>query len=109
MPKGQLHVQWHDGRDFYFGEGYEVKASIRVTDPSFFTKCALYGDIGFAESYLDGDWNTDSILNVITWFIININHNYLRRRKKLHRKQSCQTNRPAAYNCYRVPGFNLPV
>ncbi len=47
MPKGQLHVQWHDGRDFYFGEGYEVKASIRVTDPSFFTKCALYGDIGF--------------------------------------------------------------
>ncbi len=75
MPKGQLHVQWHDGREYHFGEGNEVKASIRVTNSSFFTKCALYGDIGFAESYLDGDWHTDSIANVITWFIINLNHN----------------------------------
>ncbi len=75
MPKGNLHVQWHDGREFYFGEGNEVNASIRITDSAFFTKCALYGDIGFAESYLDGDWHTDSISNVITWFVINLNHN----------------------------------
>jgi cyclopropane-fatty-acyl-phospholipid synthase len=75
MPKGQLHVQWHDGKDYFFGEGHEVKANIRVTNSAFFTKCALYGDIGFAESYLDGDWHTDSIANVITWFIINLNHN----------------------------------
>ncbi|MBI1770425.1 MAG: class I SAM-dependent methyltransferase [Bacteroidetes bacterium] len=75
MKKGSLQVQGHDGREFYFGEGNEVKASIRIANPSFFTKCALYGDIGFAESYLDGDWHTDSIANVITWFIINLNNN----------------------------------
>jgi len=75
MKKGSLQVQSHDGREFYFGEGNEVKASIRITDSSFFTKCALYGDIGFAESYLDGDWHTDSIANVITWFVINLNNN----------------------------------
>jgi cyclopropane-fatty-acyl-phospholipid synthase len=75
MPKGQLHVKWHDGRDYYFGNGHEVKASISVSNPSFFTKCALYGDIGFAESYLDGDWHTESIVSVITWFVINLNHN----------------------------------
>lgn len=75
MKKGNLQVQSHDGREFYFGEGNEVSANIRITDASFFTKCALYGDIGFAESYLDGDWHTDSISNVITWFIINLNSN----------------------------------
>ncbi|MGC4020815.1 MAG: cyclopropane-fatty-acyl-phospholipid synthase family protein [Cyclobacteriaceae bacterium] len=75
MPKGKLQVQLHDGREFIFGEGNEVRANIRITNSSFFTKCALYGDIGFAESYIDGDWHTDSISNVITWFIINLNHN----------------------------------
>jgi len=75
MKKGTLQVQGLDGREFYFGEGNEVKASIRITDSSFFTKCALYGDIGFAESYLDGDWHTDSIANVVTWFVINLNSN----------------------------------
>ncbi|GHN03217.1 cyclopropane-fatty-acyl-phospholipid synthase [Cytophagales bacterium WSM2-2] len=75
MKKGRLEVQRYDGRDFYFGEGNEVKANIRITNSSFFTKCALYGDIGFAESYIDGDWHTDSISNVITWFILNLNSN----------------------------------
>ncbi len=75
MPKGQLNVQWHDGYEMIFGNGSEVKANIRITNPSFFTKCALYGDIGFAESYMDGDWHTSSIGDVITWFIINLDHN----------------------------------
>src|SRR5262249_45932263 len=75
MKKGNLQVQIHDGREFYFGDGTEVRANIRITNSSFFTKCALYGDIGFAESYIDGDWHTDSIANVITWFVINLNHN----------------------------------
>jgi cyclopropane-fatty-acyl-phospholipid synthase len=75
MKKGTLHVQSYDGREFCFGNGVEVRASIRIVNSSFFTKCALYGDIGFAESYIDGDWHTDSISNVITWFILNLNNN----------------------------------
>lgn len=75
MPKGRLSVQWHDGREMIFGNGNEVKANIRVTNPAFFTKCTLYGDIGFAESYMDGDWHTSSIADIITWFIINLNDN----------------------------------
>jgi cyclopropane-fatty-acyl-phospholipid synthase len=75
MPKGRLHVQWHDGNELIFGNGHEVKADIRITNPVFFTKCVLYGDIGFAESYMDGDWHTSGIANVISWFIINLDDN----------------------------------
>src|SRR5277367_3941677 len=75
LPVGSLQLELPDGDTLYFGSGNEVKANVRVTNSEFFTKCALYGDIGFAESYLDGDWHTDSIYNVITWFIMNINYN----------------------------------
>ena len=40
--------------------------------PAFFEKCALYGDIGFAEAYLDGDWDTPSLAAVIAWFLLNV-------------------------------------
>ena len=47
-------------------------AVLRVRRPAFFEKCALYGDIGFAEAYLDGDWDTPSIAAVIAWFLLNL-------------------------------------
>jgi cyclopropane-fatty-acyl-phospholipid synthase len=75
LPLGSLQLDLPDGDTLFFGSGNEVRAIVRVEDPAFFAKCALYGDIGFAESYLDGDWHTDSLYNVITWFILNINHN----------------------------------
>jgi cyclopropane-fatty-acyl-phospholipid synthase len=75
LPKGQLRMELHDGQTVFFGSGNEVKALVRVKNPVFFTKCVLYGDIGFAESYLDGDWTTDSIANIVSWFIINIDQN----------------------------------
>jgi cyclopropane-fatty-acyl-phospholipid synthase len=75
LPLGSLELELPDGHVLYFGGGNEVKARIRVTNPEFFSKCVWYGDIGFAESYMDGDWHTDSISNIITWFIINLNYN----------------------------------
>lgn len=32
----------------------------------------LFGDVGFGESYVDGDWDTDSIERVIAWAILNV-------------------------------------
>ena len=75
LEKGQLQIDLPDGHAVYFGSGNEVKALVRVKNNDFFTKCVLYGDIGFAESYLDGDWATDSIANIVTWFILNIDQN----------------------------------
>ena len=46
-------------------------AHIRVRREKFFTKCALSGDIGFAESFIDGDWETPDLTAVIAFFILN--------------------------------------
>jgi cyclopropane-fatty-acyl-phospholipid synthase len=75
LPNGRLSMQCPDGREFTFGNGLEVKANIRITNPEFFTKCVMSGDIGFAEAYMDGDWHTSSIADVVKWFIINLEHN----------------------------------
>lgn len=76
LPIGHLELEMPDGEKLYFGNGgHPVRATIRIANPAFFTKCALYGDIGFAESYIDGDWHTNSVADVIAWFILNINHN----------------------------------
>jgi cyclopropane-fatty-acyl-phospholipid synthase len=72
MPYGRLQLELPDGRKIFFGNGEGQRASVRVSNNIFFTKCVLYGDVGFAESYIDGDWNTDSIADVVGWFILNI-------------------------------------
>src|SRR5262245_29691848 len=75
MPFGRLELALPDGRRFYFGDGEGHKAAIHVSNMDFFSKCVLYGDVGFAESYIDGDWRTDSVTEVVKWFILNIDHN----------------------------------
>ena len=75
LTLGSLQLELADGHTLYFGNGNEVKAHIRVSSDAFFTKSVLYGDIGFAESYLDGDWHTENIYNIIHWFIINLDRN----------------------------------
>ncbi len=75
LPLGSLELELPDGHVLYFGGGSEVKARIHVTNSNFFNKSVWYGDIGFAESYMDGDWHTDNIADVISWFIINLNYN----------------------------------
>ena len=34
----------------------------------------MHGDIGFGESYVDGDWETDNLTSVIKWFLLNIDN-----------------------------------
>src|SRR4029434_1037121 len=53
-------------------QGLDGSASIRIVRPAFFQRCVLFGDVGFGESYVDGDWETDSIERVISWAILNV-------------------------------------
>jgi len=74
-----MRVDLPDGRVWTFGQT-EIPASdavasparIRVRNPVFFRKCVLFGDIGFGESYVDGDWETEDIAAVVSWFILNM-------------------------------------
>jgi len=75
MKKGTLHLVLPDGQTMVIGEGKEaITASIRINRSSFFKRVLLYGDIGFGEAYTDGDWDTESITNVIRWILLNIDN-----------------------------------
>ncbi len=78
MQKGSLRLILPDGSQVTMGNpdsDYEPRfhsAMIKVNKWVFFKKSVLHGDIGFSDSYLTGDWETDSIFNVISWFILNV-------------------------------------
>ena len=73
MNAGHLCLELPGGSTRSFGApGHEISAHIRVVNPRFFKRCVLFGDVGFGESYVDGDWETGSIERVIAWAILNI-------------------------------------
>ncbi len=84
MPRGQLRLELPDGTVRIFGEpaitpqliapGVSNCATLRVRRAALFTKTALYGDIGFAEAYLDGDWETPDLTALLGWFVLNVEH-----------------------------------
>ncbi len=81
MTKGHLRLELPGGAVREFGSretettlplGLPAFAAIRVLRPEFFGKCFWSGDIGFAESFIDGDWETPDLAGVIAWFILNV-------------------------------------
>jgi len=79
MGRGRLRLDMPGGATADFGAGPEAlplgvagSARICVHREGFFRKCVLSGDIGFAESYIDGDWTTPDLVAVIGWFILNV-------------------------------------
>lgn len=78
MNKGSLRVFLPDGSQTHLGNPESEfdsrfhQGMIQIKNPVFFRKAVFYGDIGFSESYLDGDWDTDNIENVISWFLLNV-------------------------------------
>lgn len=75
MPLGSMRITLPDGDLIRIGNGEgNVNASIEVKSHNFFKRCMLYGDIGFGESYVDGEWDTDNITNVMKWFLLNVDH-----------------------------------
>jgi len=74
MPLGSMSLTLPDGEHIQIGNGEGVAAKVTIHNKSFFKRCVLYGDIGFGEGYVDGDWDTESITDVIKWFILNVEH-----------------------------------
>lgn len=73
MTAGCLHLELPGGAVKTIGTpGAEVTATMRIRDPRFFQRCVLFGDVGFGESYVEGEWQTDSISRVIEWAILNV-------------------------------------
>ncbi|MGH8046242.1 MAG: class I SAM-dependent methyltransferase [Chthoniobacterales bacterium] len=72
LQRGSLAVVLPDGREQWFG-GLDKRlcARIEVKDEAFFRRAVLFGAIGFAESYIDGEWETPDLTRVLAFFILN--------------------------------------
>lgn len=71
---GGLRMVWPDGQVRTFGaEGAPITAEMRlIRREDFFHRVCLFGNVGFGEAYVEGDWDTPSISAVIEWFIENL-------------------------------------
>jgi cyclopropane-fatty-acyl-phospholipid synthase len=73
MTEGCLRLHLPCGAQRVLGTaGHAHTATLRILRADFFKKVVLFGDVGFGESYVDGDWETDSVERVISWAILNI-------------------------------------
>ena len=74
LNRGQLRLDLPEGETVMFGQPLEgiPAAHLRIRREAFFKKCFWSGDIGFAESYIDGDWDTADLTAVIAFFIRNV-------------------------------------
>jgi cyclopropane-fatty-acyl-phospholipid synthase len=72
ISHGRLDVSLPDGRRLRF-EGGEPgpQAAIEVHDLNFARRLAQGGDIGFAEAYLAGEWDTPDLTRFLELFCVN--------------------------------------
>lgn len=72
IQNGELTLQESQVTEkFGTGEADGLKAQIVVHSPAFYRRVALGGTIAAAESYMDGEWETDNLTKVIQLMIRN--------------------------------------
>jgi cyclopropane-fatty-acyl-phospholipid synthase len=75
LPAGKLRVVFPDGEEVAYGLKIPgPEAELKILNPAFFKKSILYGEVGFGESYVDGDWESDDVVGVLSWLIVNLEH-----------------------------------
>jgi len=75
LKHGQLRIEDRSGSVFldeYFGESTSsLKVRIIVQRSRFYSRTLLGGSIGNAESYVDSDWDTEQLTDLIRLFVLN--------------------------------------
>ena len=73
LQHGTLHVQWPDGRVEQFGaaNGEGLNATLHLHSYAPLTQAMKSGDIGFAESYIAGEWTTNNLAELLQLLVAN--------------------------------------
>jgi len=71
LELGALSVTYPNGEVEHYGDGQLPSVSMQIHSANFFKRLALYGDIGFAESYMDGEFDTLQLKELIELALIN--------------------------------------
>ncbi len=68
---GTLDVQFPDGSQARFGHSESPRAAIRLLDWHVCGAALKSGDIGFAESWIEGHWSSPDLVALLELFIAN--------------------------------------
>jgi cyclopropane-fatty-acyl-phospholipid synthase len=71
ITKGTLEVSFCDGKVKIYGNNEEPKVKMVLHNGDLFRRLTLFGDIGFAESYMDKDFECDDLSALIQIGLIN--------------------------------------
>ena len=71
LRHGALTLQLPDGSVQTVGDGQGPHASIHLHNWKVFGACLKSGDIGFAESYIAGDWSTPQLATLLRLLLAN--------------------------------------
>ncbi|HVW66892.1 MAG TPA: class I SAM-dependent methyltransferase [Candidatus Peribacteraceae bacterium] len=69
---GSLTVRDIDGKEYVFGtKGQTPSGTLTVKNPGFYKRVMREGSLGFGESYMDGWWEADNLVNVVGVILLN--------------------------------------
>ncbi len=74
ITSGELAVVWPDGRTTYHGERsnqVDDNVQVKLLNYRALTMLMRSGEVGFAESYLRGDWEVDDLVNLFLLIMRN--------------------------------------
>lgn len=73
MTRGHLTLRVQgDSHAYSFGFGKKVLADMEIRNERFFTRFMKHGELGFGESFVEGDWDSPDLVALIRWFLLNI-------------------------------------
>ncbi|MFO1197277.1 MAG: cyclopropane-fatty-acyl-phospholipid synthase family protein [Burkholderiaceae bacterium] len=70
LGHGSLALTLPDGRTLHFGRG-EPRATMRLANWSPLTATLARGDVGFAQAWIAGDWDSDDLAAVLDLAVAN--------------------------------------
>ena len=77
ISNGYLNLIDSNEKRYFFGNAKSfLKAKIKINNPSFCYKILRRGSSGLAESYINGDFETDDLTSLIELSAKNINTIY---------------------------------
>lgn len=71
LQRGTLAVTFPDGQRAEYGAGDGPRADIELRDWRCFAAALRSGDIGFAETWIDGGWTTSDLTALLGLFTLN--------------------------------------
>ena len=77
ISSGYLNVIDAQGKEYFFGdEKSSLKVKLKINDPGFCFNILRQGSSGLAESYVNGDFETDNLTSLIELSAKNISITY---------------------------------